>query len=108
LHFQTQLATIYEIVRSHADFNCGERCRLHDALILSGGGGMSGIHRIERQFTYCITTVDGRFYIVGAAQTFPLRMAMRQLSPVYVMAALLLATLFIPRNKQTPKENLDA
>jgi len=48
---------------------------------------------------------DSDYIFVWAAEAFPLCTAMRQLIPIYIMTALLLTALFIPRKKQSPKEN---
>ena len=52
--------------------------------------------------------VNDHYHIAFAMQTNPLLIALRQMIPVYIMAALLLAALFIPRKKQSPEENADA
>ena len=59
-------------------------------------------------FRHNAQLTDTDFHFTWVAETFPLAAALRQLIPVYLMTALLLTALFIPRKKRKQEENPDA
>ncbi|MCL2195893.1 MAG: hypothetical protein FWB76_08095 [Oscillospiraceae bacterium] len=100
LRIPAQEQTIEEVAEMH--MNCV--CRILAPMRVRASNGIT-------YFWHCFFIGDERFYIVGVAQAFPLRAALRQLAPVYAMAALLFAALIIVKKKHTTithEENPDA
>jgi len=88
----------------HAESNnCGHSMCRH----LTGGGGSGGSITdfwIEKNNNYCVETdEEGTFYISWVAECYPMFAAMRQLIPVYVMTALLIAAVVLTKKKYTKK-----
>ena len=77
-----------------------------DSTVSSIYDGSDNLRRLRIGVSDLNPTDEG-FHFTWVAEAFPLRAALRQLIPIYIMTALLLTALFLPRKKHTPKENSD-